>query len=154
MEAVTRKARDYPRVTAAIRAMSLGPVDPQDPTLLQLVLDFRRRFKIEPVIDPAEHVSTRWQAMRYADRIVAVFGERDFDHRTLEVTDAYAEPGRIGRIASGAMFLRYKALVDEGKIGRLVFTVLTENAQMLMAVVRETRQLPLSVKFVLEGKRG
>ena len=134
--------------------LTLGPVDAQDADLLRLVLDFRKRFKLSTAIDPMEHLSTRWKAARYDGRVVAVFGERDIDGRTIEVTDAYAEASRIGKVASAWVFLAYKALHESGEIGRLVFTVLLENQAMLWAVIRETRQLPLSVKFVLEGKRG
>jgi len=135
------------KVAALLAQMRLADVDAADPAVVALVLEFTRRYNLAP-IDPAKHLAKRWKAMYHGERVVAVFGEMERDDgRTLEVTDAYRVPDRLGRVAAFAVGLGYLRAVDSGQYDRLSFNVLFENDRMWRAFMRETKRVPHSVRF-------
>lgn len=135
--------------------MGVSPVNADDPRLLAHIIAYRRRWGLGDAFDLSEHLATTWKAMWYDGRMVAVFGERQRDGgAVLEVSDAYCEPTRFGRVAAYAMFLGYAGRVDRGEQRAIRFSVHYRNVAMWTAVVRELKIEPVGVVFEYEGKHG
>ena len=126
---------------------------PDDPAVVALRMQYRRAYGLGDSFSAQEHIANHWRGIVYDGRVVAVFGVEEKDGgRTLHVNHAYPEPTRYGKIAACVAFLGYLNMVNTGAIDRLYFSVLAQNEEMMQAVIRETKRLPVAAVF--EYDRG
>jgi hypothetical protein len=134
------------RVRQMVAEMFRVPLSPWDDSVTALVQRYRDKFGLGPRDYDTER-ATKWFGMIYRGGIIAVHGERR-EGRRMEVTDAYEDGSRVGRIAFLAASHRYVERLQAGEYDLLVHTVLYANADHWQAVVRETGNEPYALIFL------
>lgn len=131
---------------AVIGLLTRVPLAPRDPTVEKMVTEYRERFGLGPRNLATERAQA-WFGIGYGHEVVAVFGER-WDGNALEVTDAYYDGTRVGKIAFVSECHRYFEMLGEGgMLDMLVHTILVANEAHWKAVERKTGEGPYSLVY-------
>ena len=145
-ETTVVRGRGHERVAAIMGEMSSVEVPSTTPEVVAFKEQYRAAWGVTRFAD--DDYDEKWRAVLYRGRIVAGFGEK-WGNRVLEVTGAYCEPSRYGRIAVYTMGLNYKAWLDKGTIDHLLCTILWDNLTMWKATLKEFKQSPQALVFDL-----
>jgi len=133
-------------VQAVIDCLQRVPLSPSDWIVEQMVTEYRAKFGLGPRNIGTERAHS-WFGIAFGHEVVAVFGER-WDGNALEVTDAYYDGTRVGKIAFVTECRRYFAMLGEGgMLDMLVHTILVANEAHWKAIKRETGQGPYSLVY-------
>lgn len=134
--------QDLPRVRGVLKQFRVVDTDYRAKGVRRLAAIFRQAYGLPEPTEADFERATCWKATVFQGRVIAVFGEKWYSERVMEISDAYSEPTRYGRLAVYSQALWYKGRVDEGLLDEATFMVLGENKSAIAAVVRETKQLP------------
>jgi len=133
-------------VQAVIDCLQRLPLSPRDLVVDWMVTEYRERFGLGPRNIGSERAQS-WFGIVFGHDVVAVFGER-WDGNALEVTDAYYDGTRVGKIAFVHECQRYFAMLGEGgMLEMLVHTILVANEAHWKAIERATGQGPYSLVY-------
>lgn len=139
---VDEAPKDLPLVRGVLKQFQVVDTDYRAKGVRRLAAIFRQAYGLPDATEADFERATRWKATVFQGRVIAVFGEKWYSDRVMEISDAYSEPTRYGRLAVYSQALWYKDRVDRGLLDEATFMVLGENKSAIAAVVRETNQLP------------
>jgi hypothetical protein len=132
----------------AIDGFDFVPLKFSDPAIRDLFVAFVRRYGLPPNTKP---IGKEWYGLVKDGKVRLVTGIARREDRSVEITDFYVEPSRLGFQAGLVAGEFFKAFVDSGKIDYIVGTVLWRNRFMQRHFEKMFGEQPRCVVFCYNG---
>jgi lauroyl/myristoyl acyltransferase len=152
MQTAEKPPREKKRVSSVLSQMEVMQFPADEPAVTWLVQQYRDKYNLGPRNIETEK-ATRWLGAVYENKVVAVFGDREAN-RAVEVTDAYFDGSKVGKMAFAAIAYAYYNSLQNGEIDVLQHSILYENKDHWLAVWRDTGDAPDHVTFVHRRKES